>query len=368
MKRKGFTLVELIIVITILAILATISLINFWSFSGVARDGIRKSDLKNIEKALQLYQIEKWNFPSSGENNTFWEEQYLAVRRLSNLPVDPGSKKKYSYEILEWWQVYKLEAILENWEKFILTNIWKKDDSINNISDIRETNNIVTSWNNINYDSKNRITRIEIRDNRRLYNWVYYKWLRIKFTKEMLDSINTIKATEMRVDDWWELKVNWKSIISWPFPRIQWLVFCTLDNKNVISHINSDILQIDDPYDIIDDRELNAYNDIWSTSDFYSKYKISENNDCTQGTSYWLEQMWTWTIRDWNTIYWAENNITTPYIWVWSRWSTPEKASYIYEAINFKNILKEWYNNFDLTAFVWGSWNVSTTIEITYND
>lgn len=392
MKRKGFTLVELIIVITIIAILASIWFLKFGNYTKDTRDTVRIADLKNIEKAIHFYELKYWEFPSSWDENIFWEEQFSKVEKLSILPIDPLNKQKYKYEVSEWWTVYKLEAILENGEKYILTNKKEnnlannnsqssgnvnnisgseenvKDDSIYNITDIRETNNIVNSSNRISYDNKNRITRIEIRDNRRLYNWVYYKWLKIKFTKEIIDKINTIKATSMRVDDWWELKVNWKSVISWPFPRIKWLVFCNLENQNIINYINSDLLQIDDPYDIIDDRELNAYNDIWNTSDFYNKYKISQNNDCNQDTTYWLEQMWTWTITNGRTIHWAENNITTPYIWIWNKWNTLEKANYIYEAENFKNVLIEWYNKFDLTAFVWWSWNISTTIDITYNE
>jgi prepilin-type N-terminal cleavage/methylation domain-containing protein len=45
---KGFTLVELIIVITILAILATITYISFKNYSGSARDSIRVTDIKTI--------------------------------------------------------------------------------------------------------------------------------------------------------------------------------------------------------------------------------------------------------------------------------------------------------------------------------
>lgn len=58
-NKKAFTLVELIIVITILVILATIWFINFWNYWSQARDSLRKSDLKNIEKSINLYKAEK---------------------------------------------------------------------------------------------------------------------------------------------------------------------------------------------------------------------------------------------------------------------------------------------------------------------
>lgn len=58
--KKGFTLIELIIVITILLILLTIAFLNFWNYVSEARDSVRISDLKNIEKALLLYEMKEW--------------------------------------------------------------------------------------------------------------------------------------------------------------------------------------------------------------------------------------------------------------------------------------------------------------------
>ena len=51
---SGFTLVELIVVITILAILSTIGIISFNGYSSGARDSTRVEDLTNIQKSLAL--------------------------------------------------------------------------------------------------------------------------------------------------------------------------------------------------------------------------------------------------------------------------------------------------------------------------
>ena len=59
-NSKGFTLVELIIVITILAILASIWFTSFQGFSADARDTKRKSELGQIRDAMQVASV-KWS-------------------------------------------------------------------------------------------------------------------------------------------------------------------------------------------------------------------------------------------------------------------------------------------------------------------
>ncbi len=59
----GFTLVELIVVITILVILGTIAFLNLWGFSGSARDSARISNLANLQKGLNVYQVRTWTYP-----------------------------------------------------------------------------------------------------------------------------------------------------------------------------------------------------------------------------------------------------------------------------------------------------------------
>lgn len=54
LKRTGFTLVELIVVITILAILGTIGFLSLKGYSSSARDAIRTSDLANLSKGFEV--------------------------------------------------------------------------------------------------------------------------------------------------------------------------------------------------------------------------------------------------------------------------------------------------------------------------
>lgn len=53
-KISGFTLVELIVVITILVVLGTIAFISLGGYAGNARDSSRVSDIANISKSLDV--------------------------------------------------------------------------------------------------------------------------------------------------------------------------------------------------------------------------------------------------------------------------------------------------------------------------
>ena len=62
--NKAFTLVELIVVITILAILWTIAFLSLQGYSQNARDWVRVSDIKNIEKWLAVMLVKSGIVPT----------------------------------------------------------------------------------------------------------------------------------------------------------------------------------------------------------------------------------------------------------------------------------------------------------------
>lgn len=126
MKRQAFTLVELIVVITILAVLGTIAFVSFQWYSQSARDSVRISDLKNIQKALTFHFIESNNYPvpTSPENITFswstvwqqgtvWENVIQKLRRLTSIPVDPLTGTQYAYSVTHQGIEFQLWAVFE---------------------------------------------------------------------------------------------------------------------------------------------------------------------------------------------------------------------------------------------------------------
>ncbi len=59
----GFTLTELIVVISILAILATISFISIGNYFSSARDSARSMDIASISKSMELFMVQTSNYP-----------------------------------------------------------------------------------------------------------------------------------------------------------------------------------------------------------------------------------------------------------------------------------------------------------------
>ena len=63
MTHKGFTLVEILIVVVILGILAAIVIPQFTEASKEAREAALKSDLQTVRSQLELYQIQHNSIP-----------------------------------------------------------------------------------------------------------------------------------------------------------------------------------------------------------------------------------------------------------------------------------------------------------------
>lgn len=65
-KQKGFTIVELLIVIVVIAILAAISIVAFTGIQQRGRDSGRQADISNISKALVAYTTDGNAWPVTG--------------------------------------------------------------------------------------------------------------------------------------------------------------------------------------------------------------------------------------------------------------------------------------------------------------
>lgn len=64
-RQSGFTIVELLIVIVVIAILAAISIVAYNGIQERARDSQRAQDVKTIAKAMELFYTDKGYYPNS---------------------------------------------------------------------------------------------------------------------------------------------------------------------------------------------------------------------------------------------------------------------------------------------------------------
>lgn len=63
-NNKGFSLVELLVVITILAIISVVAYQNFWGATDKAITSRKINDVSTIETALQQYKVDKNQYPA----------------------------------------------------------------------------------------------------------------------------------------------------------------------------------------------------------------------------------------------------------------------------------------------------------------
>ncbi len=124
---SGFTLLELIVVMAIIGILAMLAVGNFQSSRIKANDARRKSDLKQIQAALEQYHADFGNYPGSASNGTIlgcgagtstcsWGAAFSITGGavyMSKLPSDL-SPQRYYYVGSTTGRSYQLFTTLQN--------------------------------------------------------------------------------------------------------------------------------------------------------------------------------------------------------------------------------------------------------------
>lgn len=96
MKKRGFTLIELVVVVAIIGILAVIILVSYSGASRKSRDSKRKADLNAIASAMMIYYSEKKTMSSIQVGKISDANVLVTEKYLVDLPVDPsGATNNY---------------------------------------------------------------------------------------------------------------------------------------------------------------------------------------------------------------------------------------------------------------------------------
>ena len=141
--RKGFTLIEILIVVAIIAILASIVLVGLGPAQQSGRDARRLSDLHEVQNALELYynkcgsypggatcgsSVAAAKYPSTNSASTEYGGMANAIigagLTINSMPQDPTAGASYYYAIpaTTGATTYVLGAKLENPNNSAFTN------------------------------------------------------------------------------------------------------------------------------------------------------------------------------------------------------------------------------------------------------
>lgn len=155
--QRGFTLIEMLIVIAIIAILSAIVLTSVSSFQASARDTARVGNLKNIESYLELFYNKCGYYPgyqggSSSCNATLqgWGDLSTLMANVgvtSQLPKDPSAGRSFCYGVSSDGNSYIVGTVLES-SNSVLNNNGTGPSSTSSVTSLQILGNPTCGGNN----------------------------------------------------------------------------------------------------------------------------------------------------------------------------------------------------------------------------
>jgi general secretion pathway protein G len=122
-RKHGFTIVELLVVIVVIAILASITIVAFRGIQGRARDSQRVADMSAIAKALEIYKSQFGDYPIAvGNSSGGWEissnpngnqpflKSLVDAKIITTVPLDPVNTGDMSISGSKVYAYYRYPA------------------------------------------------------------------------------------------------------------------------------------------------------------------------------------------------------------------------------------------------------------------
>ncbi len=121
-NKSWFTLVELLVVITILAIISVVAYQNFGWATDKALSGRKISDISTIESALQQYKSDKNYYPAvwlKSATNMRWYNSWSIATPSNTVDITKSWEQINSINSWSgWWKIY--------WSWTLVWQIWAK--------------------------------------------------------------------------------------------------------------------------------------------------------------------------------------------------------------------------------------------------
>lgn len=130
-NQKGFTIIELLVVIVIIGILVALALPQLFAAQARGRDTERKNDLKNIQTQLETYFNDNGAYVATSGDAATVLAGVDGLELTADDLTGPRDNDVYTYTTADSGQTYTLSTTLENDNDPDATNGAYSIDSVN---------------------------------------------------------------------------------------------------------------------------------------------------------------------------------------------------------------------------------------------